>query len=572
MALSIGDSVLDGYKQTASWLDNGVEWLEDLSEFYKERASIEREAGQRLGQLAAKFFTKKAAITAKLSVGNEPMTTPGSLENSSLQTWQCVLAQAESAAASRQTLADELQRHAGDELDVCRHRFEELSKSFKRFDDEVGERLKETYKKVKQAKHEYDASCESMESARAKNKKSADSKEQEMQRRKNDYLVQLNIANRMKDKHYHDDIPQLLDAVQHANEARVAQTNRILARAAGADAKYADAAAACAKTISAAVAANEPTKDTQMFIEHNANGFSWKDPADFVFEPSAIWHDNDKVFVGTSDATKYLQALLNTSYSRSEAAAEASQGALASFEAAKGKTERADFAALPPQQAAPLLRAETNTLRKLVDAESDRLEVEVAIETIEAATAAVDMSQVPQTQLKTHRTLFGKKKEVVEVAQSKPRGRTLGLTSLLARASITQPHAPQSAQPVTVLYDFAATGSGELSVRAGAMAVLLEPDDGSGWVRVELAGETGLVPSTYVQVMAEQQAPPPPPAPRGARKMEAIYAYAAQDASQLSMEPGDVILVTEQDDGCGWTTGQLNGVTGIFPTSYAQNV
>ena len=192
--MSIGDSVLDGYKQTSSWVDNGIAWLEDLSEFYKERASIERESAQRLAQLTSKYFDKKAAASAKLSVGDLPVTTPGSLENQSLQTWQVLLHQSEATSQQRMKLADQFGRQVCNDLDVLRSRFEDLSKQFKKFDEHIEDRLKETIKKVSKQKHNYDNSCEQMESARAKGKKSVDSKQSDMYNAKNEYVIQVNIA------------------------------------------------------------------------------------------------------------------------------------------------------------------------------------------------------------------------------------------------------------------------------------------------------------------------------------------------------------------------------------------
>ena len=604
--MSIGDSVLDGYKQTSSWVDNGIAWLEDLSEFYKERASVERESAQRLAQLTGKYFDKKAAASAKLSVGDLPVTTPGSLENQSLQTWQVLLHQSESTSQQRMKLADQFGRQVCNDLDVLRSRFEDLSKQFKKFDEHIEDRLKETIKKVSKQKHNYDNSCEQMESARAKGKKSVDSKQSDMYNAKNEYVVQVNIANRMKDKHYHDDIPQLLDAMQRANEARVAQTNRLLAAATQCEKNALENCTSGMNLALEAIEQNKPSLDTQMFVEHNANGFTFRDPPDFFFQPSNIWHDNDAIYTGSDTAVKFLQAMLNAALGKSDKASTASQSLMTMYTTAKESVEGVDFFQMKPQQATPLLRAEAKSLEKLVDAESDRLEIEVEIEAIEAATASVDMSSVPQTRLKTHRTLFGKKKEVVEVTNEKSKShKTLGLTSLLARTSLINPGSSQS-ETVLVLYDFTAAGVGELSVQAGNTANLIENDDGTGWVKVDFQGQQGLVPSTYVQVQSSSagsqpvsqsashyttpsfdsasissqplqasqpsQAPAPPPTRGSKNKMEALYDYAAQDASQLSIYVGAVITVTEPDDGSGWTTGTLDGSQGIFPTSYARPV
>jgi hypothetical protein len=50
----------------------------------------------------------------------------------------------------------------------------------------------------------------------------------------------------------------------------------------------------------------------------------------------------------------------------------------------------------------------------------------------------------------------------------------------------------------------------------------------------------------------------------------ALYDYAGEQEGDLPFYAGDVINITQEDDGSGWLTGELNGVSGIFPSSYVQ--
>lgn len=50
----------------------------------------------------------------------------------------------------------------------------------------------------------------------------------------------------------------------------------------------------------------------------------------------------------------------------------------------------------------------------------------------------------------------------------------------------------------------------------------------------------------------------------------ALYDFAGEQSEDLPFYAGDVIKVLKEDDGSGWLTGELNGRTGIFPTSYVQ--
>jgi len=50
----------------------------------------------------------------------------------------------------------------------------------------------------------------------------------------------------------------------------------------------------------------------------------------------------------------------------------------------------------------------------------------------------------------------------------------------------------------------------------------------------------------------------------------AIYDFAGDQPSDLPFFAGEVLTVTGEDDGSGWLTGELNGRTGIFPSSYVE--
>jgi hypothetical protein len=61
-------------------VSNGIAWLDDIQAFYRERSAIEKEYAGKLTLLARKYFEKKAKKATALSVGENPVVTPGSLE------------------------------------------------------------------------------------------------------------------------------------------------------------------------------------------------------------------------------------------------------------------------------------------------------------------------------------------------------------------------------------------------------------------------------------------------------------------------------------------------------------
>ncbi|KAG5936850.1 hypothetical protein E4U53_000138 [Claviceps sorghi] len=161
-----------------------------------------------------------------------------------------------------------------------------------------------------------------------------------------------------------------------------------------------------------------------------------------------------------------------------------------------------------------------------------------------------------------------------------------------------------------MLYSFDASGDGELTVSEGREVLLLEPDDGSGWVKVRAGYKEGIVPASYVEFTASS-APPalarpessysnsttssavlstaaaaaaagiakkkgPAVAPRrGAKKLkyaEALYEYVAQSPDEHSMVEGERFVLVKEDTGDGWVEVEKAGVRGSVPASYVQMV
>jgi hypothetical protein len=77
---TFGSELKDGFKPANVWLGHGIAWLDEIQQFYRERAAIEKEYSAKLMALSKKYFDKKNKRTAQLSVGDTPAMTPGSLE------------------------------------------------------------------------------------------------------------------------------------------------------------------------------------------------------------------------------------------------------------------------------------------------------------------------------------------------------------------------------------------------------------------------------------------------------------------------------------------------------------
>ena len=178
-----------------------------------------------------------------------------------------------------------------------------------------------------------------------------------------------------------------------------------------------------------------------------------------------------------------------------------------------------------------------------------------------------------------------------------------------------------------MLYPYSENGEGEITVADGIEVVIVEPDDGSGWMRVRHRSDEGLVPSAYVETLSGLSGPTHAPtqsstsnlavslasdladrqsnfsassvslagsatgsasggtgakkkgpavAPkRGAKKLqqvEALYDYTARSEIELSMVEGERFVLINRDSGDGWADVEKGGVKGSVPANYIADV
>ncbi|CAG9540234.1 unnamed protein product [Cercopithifilaria johnstoni] len=114
--------------------------------------------------------------------------------------------------------------------------------------------------------------------------------------------------------------------------------------------------------------------------------------------------------------------------------------------------------------------------------------------------------------------------------------------------------------------DFEATAENQLSLKVGDM-VKIQSKSSSGWWQGEIvfdsgAKKAGWFPGNYVEVLGGNEL-----------KAEALYDYQAQRDDELSFKAGDIIIVTDRNDGEWWKGRLLNdksSVDALFPGNYVQ--
>lgn len=300
---------------------SGIQWLEEIEQFYRERATIEKEYGSKLNGLAKRYYDKKAKRSSSLSVGDTPSMTPGSLESASLTTWTTQISTLEARAAEHDRFSQDLSNQVAKGLEVYRLRYEELRKSHAEYQIRLLKERDSSYADLKKTKLKYDSVCQEVENRRKKTESSFDFGKQkaqtayqqqliDMHNQKNTYLISINVTNKLKERYYHEYVPELLDSLQDLSETRVARLNSVWALAAHLESAVMQRSKEHLDHLSAEIPRNDPSLDSMMFARHNVT--QWADPLDMTFEPSPVWLDSDSMAVD-EDSKTYLRNMLGKS-------------------------------------------------------------------------------------------------------------------------------------------------------------------------------------------------------------------------------------------------------------------
>ncbi|WAO89862.1 Hypothetical protein NCS54_00726600 [Fusarium falciforme] len=727
---TFGAELKDGFKPANAWVGHGIAWLEDIQQFYRERAVIEKEYSAKLTALAKKYFEKKNKKTAQLSVGDSPAMTPGSLESASLTTWTTQLTTLESRAGEHDKYANSLVSQVAEPLKFFGTRFEELRKRHAEYAAKLEQERDGSYAALAKTKAKYDTVCQEVEAKRKKteshyDKAKAQSAYQqqlfEMNNAKNTYIISINVTNKQKEKYYHEYIPEVMDSLQDLSEFRTTKLNSLWTVATNLESDMLQQSNGMIQHQGTEILRNLPHLDSMMYIQHNIG--SWREPPDKQFEASPVWHD-DGTMVVDETAKIYLRNVLSKSKSQ--------LGELRR-EVDKKRREVEGVRRLKQRvREGKEKKDEVEVVRTLFAMQEDlhavdrqRLTAEVETSTITSVVGDVTLgaknhnfkgqtfkiptncdlcgeriwglsakgfdcrdcgytchskcemkvpANCPGEQTKEERKKLKAERQDSANKLLKPSAtmtsthsatsdgpdltRSNTMTSLSSHSarpslsgSVSGQRSPAEETPPEVgprpsissktsntvrknrimappptayitdggasapnggdkeekkgkmLYAFEGSGDGELTVPEGRDVVLLEPDDGSGWIKVRLGYKEGLVPASYVEITTTTTPSAPAPAARpsstyststtssvtastkkkgpavapkrGAKKLryvEALYEYTAQSETEHSMAEGERFVLVQDDPGDGWVEVEKAGVTGSVPASYVQAV
>ncbi|KAF4459429.1 BZZ1-Myo3 5p-Bee1p-Vrp1p actin assembly complex component [Fusarium albosuccineum] len=320
---TFGAELKDGFKPANVWVGHGIAWLEDIQQFYRERAAIEKEYSAKLAALAKKYFEKKNRKTAQLSVGDSPVMTPGSLERYHRpQHYILMLTTLESRAAEHDKYANNLLSQVAEPLKFFGNRFEELRKRHAEYATKLEQEREASYAALGKTKAKYDTVCQEVEAKRKKteshyDKAKAQSAYQqqlfEMNNAKNTYIIAINVTNKQKEKYYHEYVPEVMDSLQDLSEFRTTKLNSLWTVATNLESDMLQQSNGMIQHQGTEILRNLPHLDSMMYMQHNIGSFN--EPPDKHFEASPVWHDDGTMIVDET-AKVYLRNVLSKSKSQ----------------------------------------------------------------------------------------------------------------------------------------------------------------------------------------------------------------------------------------------------------------
>ncbi|KAK0267536.1 Protein BZZ1 [Friedmanniomyces endolithicus] len=396
IAPNFGAELKDGFKPVNAWVGNGIAWLDDIQQFYRERSVIEKEYSQKLSTLAKKYFEKKAKKSSSLSVGDNPTVTPGSLESASMTTWTVQLTTLEQRAAEHERFSTQLINSLAQPLQNLAERYEGLRKQHAEYAAKLEKERDGAYGDLRKTKGKYDSVCQDVESRRKKIESSYDhgkikaqgqyqQQQSDMRNMKNTYLIAINVTNKQKERYYHEYVPELLDSLQSVSEAKTATLNQMWSIAASLETDTLQRSLQLLGHLAGEIPRNKPVLDSMMFVRHNAT--QWQDPLDFAFEPSPVWLDDDVMASDPSSKTFLMNILSKSKSSVGELRREC-DGKSKEVEGAK-RVRQAIREGRDKRDELEIVRSQLHQQELLHEAERKLITAEVEMSTITAAVGDV---------------------------------------------------------------------------------------------------------------------------------------------------------------------------------------
>ncbi|POV95769.1 hypothetical protein PSHT_15488 [Puccinia striiformis] len=260
---------------------------------FMERVALERQYGASLQLLVRKAMDKRSKREEALSVGLE--TSKPWNETSSLVK---NIIRANEEASDHTNLAESLSNEVCEVLKTCEKKKEATRKRHVEFGVKLLAERDKIYHDRAKAKQRYDDACSL----------NMDVHTNEMLSAKNAYLLSISVANEVKRRFYHVDLPSLEDDFSLFASKLVS----LLKTVSQLNSKYLESLRTHNENFLIANNTINGQTNQSLFIEYNRRPFT--DPPDFIFEPCPIWHDSAEYALTSPEPKVLLQNRLGQAH------------------------------------------------------------------------------------------------------------------------------------------------------------------------------------------------------------------------------------------------------------------
>ncbi|KAI9284157.1 hypothetical protein BC943DRAFT_326454 [Umbelopsis sp. AD052] len=643
----IADHVGDGI----AFLDEFRSFAKDRLQLEKDYAQKLESLCRKYNSKKQKVTTKSSSAQPARQDDEWDWTDKSSTTSNA---WTSLLQQTEVVARTRQQLSEDISSGIVDVLKAVAIKKEEARKKHVAFYQKLRMDRDKAYGEKDKAKQAYDDACAEVENLRAKMDRGTGDQDKvhrqfeqaivDCHNAKNIYILSIGVANAAKEKYFDTDIPGLSNRLQELNETRILTGQQLLQNYISLDIKALSASIDHMRGASDVVSKVDAEVDAAVFVRKAIEKahFDKDSQAHFNFmpwngggNPSVIIDRDETMQVDDTAAIFLNNTLVKNTRKLNEVNSELNKK-MQEVTALREKV--ASFAQAPKYGAYDDVNEVLSDAQRHVSVIATyqaKYKAEIALITASIGDAGLQAKAhefkptsftIPTTCDYCETTVWGLTKQGVtckacgynchakcemkvppnctrvkgkidrQKSMSRPesfRSRSAGpeRPSPDSTPSLAVSSNPAALGRAYAIYDYDAANEDEISIREGNEVTIVEGDDGSGWMKIRLNSNQGLVPANYIETTSADKVSlnavedevdydthdttsmqnniEAEPLADNNEYVTALYDFEAQSAEELSLREGDRIILLSRDEG-GWWHGNLNGNIGIFPSNYVE--
>ncbi|XP_037560115.1 formin-binding protein 1-like isoform X1 [Dermacentor silvarum] len=564
----------DQYDKISQHTHQGLQFLENFSQFIKDRSTIETDYAARLRKLAKSYQPKKkddedngyTSSKAFCLVLNEINDIAGQHE---------LIAENLSTSINREvaTLIKELKEERkrllseGSKLQTAlQNSVTSLDKSKKYY-----EKMFREAEKAQEAFAKADADLQLSRADLEKAKQNSLAKNKACEDSKTDYANQLQKTNLLQRKHYTELMPKVFEQLQSLDERRTASLQNYIKKAAEIHREVIPIIIKCLDGIVVAADSIDPKKDAETVVEKYKSGFVPAD--DFPFEDLSVTRNCDSSSTTGSTVNSSFRGTGDTVRGTISTGKKKRSGLFGIFSSNKNNIDefKDDYSNLPPNQRRKKLLQELDKTRTQINTLTQAREGLYKLKGSYEQNAALGDPQTIQGEIND----IGAKLEKLQTDLEKYQNYLTEVDSQMAtpdtqkryRNSFSEGSLSRSASESSVSNNHQNNNKGPPTpITAHNNSTACRPESGLGTSHTSIPDDDGDFEENGYEVDSFEAELLPP-----LGRAVAIYAFDAQSEGSIPMEEGEEFLVVEVDQGDGWTRVRRENLEeGFVPTSYLE--